>query len=450
MNDKVYHGIFETLFRFIAIEKSTFSKANRAVSKTQAASRLAKCAGVIRTAAEVSLHRIRTKTVIALVNHVIDSLTVPGEGLWESLSADYIKTLRVILQYPPHVEHLSKDVWCNLLEFCLQGLGLTGDSNSLQMSIRRGRSIPPEEFSQSSRSTPHPTSAQSSYPSSKQDSRGSSEDLEVCIQLLVSCPGMPVLENAPKLFHNLSKYLTSLNPMGSAPHAAFTALNTTLSIAILENITLVQDTLCAVIPTIRRYWSTKSVVLKEEMLATLLIGKEILCRRGQTLQPELDIEIIQGIVDRLHSEYVRLPEREALQLDDLTFSLHNIPTHVGLQFISPNTGVSKAMQNWTILSLIAAFSRLIDDYHSREKRDLAEEKSFNKKQHLLSRIDDILMDASRPTGNSRICALQLIPFIVSEKEPEVGSLSTLLGQLVKNTLDDNVVVASWSIVAIAR
>ncbi|GBF60735.1 serine/threonine-protein kinase [Trichophyton mentagrophytes] len=449
LNDKVYHGIFETLFRFIAIEKSTFSKANRAVSKTQAASRLAKCAGVIRTAAEVSLHRIRTKTVIALVNHVIDSLTVPGEGLWESLSADYIKTLRVILQYPPHVEHLSKDVWCNLLEFCLQGLGLTGDSNSLQMSIRRGRSIPPEEFSQSSRSTPHPTSAQSSYPSSKQDSRGSSEDLEVCIQLLVSCPGMPVLENAPKLFHNLSKYLTSLNPMGSAPHAAFTALNTTLSIAILENITLVQDTLCAVIPTIRRYWSTKSVVLKEEMLATLLIGKEILCRRGQTLQPELDIEIIQGIVDRLHSEYVRLPEREALQLDDLTFSLHNIPTHVGLQFISPNTGVSKAMQNWTILSLIAAFSRLIDDYHSREKRDLAEEKSFNKKQHLLSRIDDILMDASRPTGNSRICALQLIPFIVSEKEPEVGSLSTLLGQLVKNTLDDNVVVASWSIVAIA-
>ncbi|KMQ44373.1 hypothetical protein HL42_4993 [Trichophyton rubrum] len=429
LNDKVYHGIFETLFRFIAIEKSTFSKANRAVSKTQAASRLAKCAGVIRTAAEVSLRRIRTKTVIALVNHVIDSLTIPGEGLWESLSADYIKTLRVILQYPPHVEHLSKDVWCDLLEFCLQGLGLAGDSNSLQMSIRRGRSIPPEEFSQSSRSTPHPTSAQSSYPSSKQDSRGSSEDLEVCIQVLVACPA-------------------SLNPMGSAPHAAFTALNTTLSIAILENITLVQDTLCAVIPTIRSYWSTKSVVLKEEMLATLLIGKEILCRRGQALQPELDIEIIQGIVDRLHSEYVRLPEREALQVDDLIFSHHIIPMHVGLQFISPNTGVSKVMQNWTILSLIAAFSRLIDNYHSREKRDLAEEKSLNKKQHLLSRIDDILMDASRPTGNNRICALQLIPFIVSETEPEVGRLSTLLGQLIKNTLDDNVVVASWSIVAI--
>ncbi|EFR04627.1 ataxia telangiectasia mutated [Nannizzia gypsea CBS 118893] len=449
LNDKVYHSIFETLFRFIAIEKSTFSKANRAVSKTQAASRLAKCAGVIRTAAEVSLRCLRTKTVVALINHVIDSLSVTAEGLWEPLSADYIKTLRVILQYPPHVEHLSKDIWCDVLDFCLRGLGLTKDNSQLQMSIRRGRSIPPEELSQSTRSSPHPTSISSSYPSTKQDSRGSSEDFELCIQLLVSCPGMPVLENAPKLFHNLSKYIASLNPMGSTPHAAFSALNTTLSIAILENITLVQDTLCDVIPTIRRYWSTKSAVLKEEMLATLLLGKEILCRRGQALQPELDIEIIQAIVDRLQSEYIRLPEREILQVDDLIFSLNHVSKQVGLHFISPNTGVSKVIQNWTILSLIAAFSRFIDDYYSREKRGLTAEKYLNKKQHLLSRTDDILRDASRPSGNSRICALQLIPFIISEAELEAGTLSTLLGQLIKNILDDNIVVASWSIVAIA-
>ncbi|KAM5467426.1 Serine/threonine-protein kinase tel1 [Microsporum audouinii] len=448
LNDKVYHSIFETLFRFIAIEKSSLSKASRVVSKTQAANRLAKCAGVIRTAAEVSLRQLRTKTVIALVNHVIDSLTVPGEGLWESLSTDYIKTLRVILQYPPHVEHLSKDIWCDLLDFCLQGIGLVKDGNPLQMSIRSGRSVPPEELSQSNRSSPNPTTT-SSHPPMKQDSRGSSEDFEICIQLLVSCPGMPILGAAPKLFHSLTKYLSSLNPVGSAPHAAFNALNTALSIVIIENVTLAQDILCDLIPIIRRYWATKSVMLKEEMLATLVIGKEVLCRRGQVLRPELDIEIFQNILDRLHLEYIRLPEREILQTDDLNFSLHPVSSQAGIQFISPNLRAPKAIQNWTILSLIATFSRFVDEYHSREKRKLEAEVILNKKQHLLSRTDDIFRDASRAAGMSRICALQLIPFIVSEAEPELGTISILLEQLIKNILDDNIVVASWSIVAIA-
>ncbi|KAK2873270.1 hypothetical protein FQN49_002477 [Arthroderma sp. PD_2] len=447
LNDKVYHGIFETLFRFIAIEKSNFSKTSRALSKTQAAGRLAKCAGVIRTAAEVSLRQLRPKTVTALVNHIIDSLTAPGEGLWEPLSNDYIKTLRVILQYPPHVEHLPKDDWRDVLDFCLRGIGLVKESSHLQMSIRSGRSVPPEELSQGSRSSPNPTPSPR-YTSTRQDTRGNSEEFELCIQLLVSCPCMPILEAAPRLLHSLTKYLSSLNPVGSTPHAAFNALNTVLSVIIIENVSLAQDTLSDIIPTIKRYWTTKSMMLKEEMLATLMIGREMLCRRGQVLRPELDTEIIQSILDRLHSEYIRLSEREILQLDDLTFSIRPVASQMGIQFISPNLGAFKAIQNWTILSLIATFSKYVDECHS-DKNSFEAGETLNKKQHLLSRTDDIFRDASRAVGMSRISALQLIPFILSEGEPDVGVLSALLARLITNILDDSTAVASWSIIAIA-
>lgn len=447
LDDKGYHKIFEALFRFISVEKSAYTRTNRTASKTLSTTRLATCAAVIRTTAEVSVREIRPKTVTAVLYHITDVLPIPGEGLWEPLSSDYIKTLKTVLQYPAHVEHLASDDWHYMLEYCLRGISVVKENNQNQLSIRSGRRLPSAGLGESSNAAALETSQRGR--NLNLDSKGVAEELELCIQLLTSCPSSPVLEEAHNLLHGITGYLSSLNTVGRSPHAAFSALNIVLSKAIPDNVGLVQDIIIDIIPTIRRFWATKSTALREEMLITLITGKDVLIRMGQLAPSESFIDSIQDLVDQLHRGYTRLSEKEVLHIDDLTFS-PSVTSQMGVRFMAPCSGVGKSVQNWTILSVIASLSIVLDNAHSNQKGDVEFGGTPNKKQHLLSRVDDMFREASNSIGMGRVCALQLIPFILSESEPEAETLSCLLKQLTPNLLDDNNMVASWTMVAIAK
>ncbi|KAK2744363.1 Serine/threonine-protein kinase tel1 [Myotisia sp. PD_48] len=448
LDDKAYHGIFEALFRFIALEKSSFTKANRNASKSQSAARLGKCASVIRTTVEVALRDIRPKTVIALVNHITDTLPVPGDGVWETLSNDYVKTLRTILQYPPHIEHLNTDSWIAIVQFCLRGIGLMKESSDSQLSIRTTLNVQNENVREGDRDSPFTGTPQRTQ-HARLDSKSNSEEFELCIQLLVSCPNVAVLKVADQLLAGLTEYLSSLNPIGNSPSAAFAALNVVLSKAITENVSLSRDIMRKIIPAIRHFWATKSVMLKEEMLTTLVVGKDILRGIYQSSFLESDAQLLQDLLDQMHHGYLRLPEREILQVDDLMFSLNPSSAQMGIGFVAPNISTTKAIQNWTTLSTIAYVSNIVDKFYAQPRRDQVDHEQLAKKQHLSSRSDDIFREASHAIGMARICALQMLPFFLSEIDLDIETLSTILGQLTPALLDDNILIASWSAIAVA-
>jgi ataxia telangiectasia mutated family protein len=142
-------------------------------------------------------------------------------------------------------------------------------------------------------------------------------------------------------------------------------------------------------------------------------------------------------------------EKDILQIDDLLFPYQPGVLPMGIQSVAPRLGIARTEQNWTILWAIASFSRLLDELHAAQDGASMNEAS-SKKPRLLSRTKDILREASSSTGAARICALQLVPFTLSEGDPDVECLSSLLERLAVNILDESGLVASWTMVAIAR
>ncbi|OAX85516.1 hypothetical protein ACJ72_00105 [Emergomyces africanus] len=450
LTDKEYHTIFDSLFRFISVEKSSYNRAKTPLSKSPSGTRLTTCASALRTTVELGVRKIRSKSVTALLRHVSDTMQNPGERLWEPLSGDYIKILRTILQYPPHLEHLSKDDWHHIVNFCFQAIGVNKPSEGSLLSIRSRTRLQSESLGDPG----SPASSVERSPlrhnrNSRSEATSKTDELETCIQLLFSSPTAPILDEPVRLIDGLVDYLQSQNSISRTPQAAFSALNSVLLKLITDDIPLVRNTLLDVIPIIKRFWRTKSGILKDEMLITLMLGKPILQQFTQSSPPDSFAEMLQGLTERLYQEYIRQPEKDFLQVDDLIFTFGPTPRPMGTRTMAPRLGVLRAEQNWTILQIIAEFSTILDNMCHTLDNEPQTMGRPNKKQHLLSRRSDFFREAWTSTGVTRICALQLLPFILLEKEPEVEELSTHLKQLTVNILDENGTIASWAMIAIA-
>ncbi|QQK44000.1 PIK-related kinase, FATC [Penicillium digitatum] len=443
LNDKACHKIFESLFRFVAAERSTFNRAQKSTNSSSA-SRLSTCASVIRMAVDFFLKNLRIKTVRAIIDHITETIPVPGEGLWEPLSLDYTKCLASLLRYRPHTEHLDKEDWGVLISFCLAGLSY-GENEESQLSIRSGyRSVLEDLDASDSHSTPLRVTAP--IPVSRERHNGNRnviEEVVICIQLLTTSP-TPLQATAQSILHGLSDFVES-SVAGNAHQLAFNSINAVVTKVMFDQSELVRSVLLGLIPVIRRLWATKLQILKEELLATLMLSMIVLVDTARKEPSESLAFDIEGLASTLHSEYVRRSEKEILQIDETMLyqneACQNRPVY------GPCLGTARSEQNWTVLWLIAELLKLSDGIHNRIKSGSTREGS-NKRQRFSSEIRDVFRDSVSATGIRRICALQLIPFL--ESEIDIETKEPFFKQLVLNVSGGNGAVSSWTMVALTR
>lgn len=431
------------------MEKSAYYRAQRSNSKGPSGSRLSACASVIRTAVDVFLRNLRTKSVRAIVYHVTDTLPVPGEGLWEPLSVDYTKSLAALLQYPPHVEHLGDDEWGALMKFCLRCLGPKEDDDS-QLSGRHARRSTLDDYldPDSGPSTPSRTNPTLTIRERHVGDNSVIEEILVCIQLLTASPNAPVQAHAQKILHGLAEFVKSAPVAGSAHQAAFHSINTVVTKALFDHSTLVRASLLDLIPVIRRLWATKLAGLKDELLVTTLFCTIILCDATRREPSESLADMVEGLMDTLYSEYTRRPEKEILQLDELVFYQRGL-TQLGKPIIRPRLGNAKSEHNWTIIWAIARLLQLTEEIATQLSVSQAPSGAPYKRQRFTSAIDDIFRDCFSSSGMRRVCALQLIPFLLGD-QISLDSKTSLLQRLIPNIADDSPSLSSWTMLAIAR
>ncbi|KAJ6184784.1 PIK-related kinase FATC [Penicillium mononematosum] len=384
LNDKACHKIFESLFRFVAAERSIYNRAQKS-SKTPSASRLSTCASVLRMAVDLFLRNLRIKTVRAIVDHITETIPAPGEGLWEPLSLDYTKCLASLLRYRPHTEHLDEEDWENLISFCLASISPQENEES-QLSIRSGyRSVPEDQDASDSRSTPQ---------------------------------GLP----------------------SPPPH-----INAVVTKVMFDQSELVRSVLLGLVPVIRRLWATKLQLLKEELISTLMLSMVVLVDTARKDPSESLAHDIEALASTLHSEYVKRAEKEILQIDETTL-YHNEACR-SRPVYGPCLGTARSEHNWTVLWLIAELLKLSDGIHTRIKSESESvREGSNKRQRFSSEIQDVFRDSVSATGTRRICALQLIPFL--ESEVDIETKESFLKQLFLNVSDGNDAVSSWTMVAL--
>jgi serine-protein kinase ATM len=445
LNDKAYHSIYDEIFRLVSSEKS---KAN-----TATATRLAAAAQVLRLAVQPAVRKLKIKTVSALLDHISQTLPLTSGGLYEALSVDYLKCLQSVLDYQPHVEHLSPERWRDLVDFCIESLdaAIVGPANAshTRSNDTSGTRLSDRSINASSRSG-------TTEPVARTRGQASSNslilDLVECLHQLVRAPNAPLLDRARPLLRIVVGFLQSTSSAGRAHQAAFTIINTIVARSSLEVADLTEQALDELLPLIKRFWSPKNISLNNEMLILLVHTKHHIARLLKATVEAQAADRVEAVTDCIFVEYSQRPDRSLLQLDALALgdAVGNAPLRNRHFHVRPRN--PRAESQWVAVHLVAYFSSLLDVFrHPLDDEGQDAEASPNAKRvRVAQRWSDFLRRILHPDLSAKIAALQVITFLIEEVQLERSDIQELQERLIPLIPDDNGAVASWAMLALAR
>ncbi|KAI5288880.1 Serine/threonine-protein kinase tel1, partial [Ascosphaera aggregata] len=452
LGEKGYQGIFDALFQLLAVEKLGYARAKTPGTRRTALTRIEACATTVRITVEVIGREIKARILFAVIDHIIDSLYDSDSGWWQHISGAYLKALRILLEYPPHVEHLSRQKWQKTCNFCINALIRLGSDGDIQGSSGLTPLQSLSLDSASHASSVEPSSVRRKH--SVAGSYGNRIELEILIRLLCSSPAAPLVDEGANILNPLLDYLLAVHSPSSASPYILGALNTVLSRTLISNVSLSQMTLISILPFLRRSSIPKSSALREEMMVTLELARSVLPFLKDVEFMRLLDDSLPSLVDHLQREYLKLSNREFLHLEDLTFTSPDINVPMGIPGMGPRLGITRAEETWTLIRAIATFSTMLDG-KATSPVPQAEDDEFDaerplKKLFKLTRLNGLLRDSHAAIGPEKVFALQLLPFLVREGNVVLEDLQSLLTRLNANIMDDHDETQSWTMVAIAN
>lgn len=447
LNDKAYHRIFEGLFRCAAIEKSVYSRSARSSSRSLSTPRLASCASAFRATLEVSVSVLRTKTVHAIIDHIVQTLTDPVDSLWDFLGNDYIKGLKILLSYPAHVEHLAENDWLDAIQFCLSCFKSI-DTDGIQLSIRSSNRSLTDSFADTERNRGTPnriTLGQNATISNSQVHRTMCDEAVICIRFLTAIPAAPLHSVAGQLLRELLIYISSPTPVNASQ--GLKAINNITEKIICDQSALFKEYLPDLVCVLRRLWVTRSLATKEECLVTLLLCMDLLRHKSQTMFPHASLQSLEDLLETLEYEYIKRQEKEQLQIDDLIFYPNDSTCKHPYPF-GPRIGNSRSEHVWTLLWTISSLMAILDRTLDHGQISAGDELISNKRPRLSSHIHDITRDCVVSTGPRKSYCLQLLIFLGREMSSD--DKASTLNRLTASIVDDDASISNWTLLAISR
>lgn len=439
-------------------------KIEHSSTKPTVSAQLSLCAEIVRIAVETCVKKIRVKTVKAIVGHITQTLPRSDGSYCGPLVKEYIKTLKVILGYPPHAEHFSKGEWCDLVDFCNETLlslnvfsnqrpsGFS-DVNSTRDPWRGGpgRSATPgidNNYRQRA-------SRISSQENGISELRESAEGLVLCLDHLISVPHAPILDKAPVVLMTLLNLLESSSSTGNAQQAAFECINTTMTCIRIDDISLTLQTLRNVLPIMKRLWNAKASAIKDHMLKLMLYGEVYFTSLISSDEAGDCKSGLKDLLELFQQDYCKRPEREQLQLEDLLLSktrfLGKRPSST--KVFGLRSGAIKAEKSWFLLSIYASLVIALDsDLKIREKIIQTDDfESCPKRRKVATNLDDVFQSTKSTDTTQKLFALQVLTFVFDKLPLEVDDgLDWNWEVLLPCLSDDSGIVASWAMLALTR
>lgn len=452
LKDSALLKIYDTIIQAIQVEVTQLRSLRAGVkSKTTASAtegRLSSCSATLRVAIEVGVRNIRSKSVKALIEHIITNFSDADGNPEPVLATDYARNLSVILGHEPHAEHLSQDYWKTAMNFCLEKMKIFPQSD-----LKLGSSILTQRSSRSHLASFQTNGEKGTLP------RHVLDDLVNVVRSLVSVPFAPLLHKGPEAVDAMAQFLHN-SPHSAKPQVdAFVVINTILLQIRMENVKFAKEFTRDALSLTKSLWNTKLSALKDEMLSMLILLHPFVEMLAQEGENELIHTAISNLVETMKGEYTRRPIKDQLQLSQLSLRLNLQQPSNGLQgpvfalhdAQTNGENTSSAEHNWTLLKLLAQFACWSHSFDQRNgKRSLSPGAGPQKRQRVAHWSDELfrmLSDFSIPT---RLCSLQIVCFMGQYTPVEEEVLSSLMEKLSTLILDDNSSVASWAYLALAR
>ncbi|RKF64212.1 Serine/threonine-protein kinase TEL1 [Erysiphe neolycopersici] len=449
--DKTYNRIFEVLFKTIILEKQVYSKTKKSIKPLEL------CSTVMRLVVKAATPRIKPKTVNLLVEHHIQVLTPIDGKAFHTLTKDYLKNLTLIFKHAPNLENLKVDIWLDTIDFCLQALSQAigvnhGDSiiltpNSTSFNILRSSSIKHQ-------SEIHYLTSQTSL------TRQNIDEFFQILYLLVSTPNSKISMRYSVIGDTVLRFLQSQNTsICQTNQLAFGIINVVLHFTRFEFADYTKTIAREIIPIICRFFKGK-VVSKDEMLNSIRDEMLItICNVHLHLESmTMDIgfhETLSELVNLLEvmrGDYMKRPDRDQLQIDDLEFKNHQIENVNFFHLCSFNLRAHnyQAERNWGFLKIIGILERLvclIKHFNSLNNKHSNENPQ---KRRRSCEISDRLVE-SIATNDERIklAGLQVLPFSLENLKLSSYGLRALLAHLYICSDSKNSKINAWTLLVIA-
>ncbi len=455
LNDKGYHKIYEALYHVAKTEKATYTKPTRGPNKNVAASRLSLCASVLRLAVELGVKKLKIKTVKSLAEHITQTLPTPTEGYCEPLSLDYIKSLRTVLDYHPHVEHLSKDDWNLLVDFCNAGIRPSGGHDRNQnCTLSTGHYYvgDPKDRANNAASTRRPFVERAQGDSNL---KANVEELVLCLRQLTAVPNAAILQRAQDILVTLIGFLRSATTVGRAHQAAFITINSVLLRTATNCIPITQQALRELLPLMKRLWPTKSASLKDEILVTCIYGKAYLPSLLITQDAENSRLDLDGLLEALVLDYSKRSERDQLQLEELALFTHGKArsgtSPLRVDGFGLRIGALRSEQTWMTLQFIAELMSVLDLSTSQDDTlyDEPTTDGPNKRHKRVEHYEELLRQITTRPTTGKLYALQVLALRLNQDCLEIEQMRNALDALISCVSSEHNAVASWAMIGIA-
>lgn len=462
INDSSFFKIYETLFGITLTEQSSYLKAKTSTTRSAAEGRLSACANALRVSIEAGLTTIRTKTVRAILRHVQESLLLPNGKLCEPICVDYAKCLSILLGYRAHVEHLEDDDWTKAAQFCVKYLEQV-------ISDLDEENVEPGAEALLTSATLNGLSYRSSRSHFK-DSGGSQDDkllskqvTEQVVSCLASLTATYRSGDASLSSRVLSALIDYVRRSSQSVLDAFIAMNNILTKTRTESVDMTRSHLPPIIRLIRLFWHTKaSPAFRNEMIRTLLLLQPYFVPASQRVDATVRSEL-KGVLDVLQTEYSQRNERDQLRLEDVRLRIANsnehLPYTIGSDIMELRCATARAEMhiraesNWATVSIMASLCSLLAGDESEAA--LADEDADDinprprKRQRVENEIGRFIQLSASGTSASRVCSLQVITFFSQHKALSDVQVVTALDAVSKSCAENNSVISSWALVALA-
>ncbi|ORY59219.1 uncharacterized protein BCR38DRAFT_477485 [Pseudomassariella vexata] len=463
IKDKEYHSLLDAVFHCTLAEKSVYLSKTKCGTKTSE-DRLAKCGKALQSVIENGAQKFKRKTLLAVVDHIIETLPGPDDDLISPLLQNYIKALVVLVSQPARVELLATynaESWLSCVDFTVKTITQYIENGDRDSGPSRASPAPgtTQAFSNALstlRSSSNSSLSRGGGQKQKQSTR--LQDLFQCLLSLVSAANAPLLQRSKDISSVVTQalQLRSLNkesiPLG------FAILHVILAFAQTDDSDHANFLTRELLPLISYWWPDRKGgqdnalinSIQTEILKTLLsihLGLECLVRCGESSI----LADIEDLCELLWTEYSRREDRAQLQQDDLTYSRvprHSHSFHTHLFGLRPNN--VEAERKWAFIQVLALLEGVLwkesrpqttpvdaDDEQPRKKRRTTE--GASRLRQKLRSIDHSV----------QFTAMQIIPFFISNITLTAPDMAETLSLLIGLTGHKDGKLVTWALIASA-
>ncbi|KAK5232793.1 Serine/threonine-protein kinase tel1 [Exophiala xenobiotica] len=443
--DDVFHKIFELIYRIVAKEKPAFVRAAKPTTKNNAASRLEVAAAAFRVTVEAGTSEISFKTALSVLDHIVDTLPLADGSFCQPLKSDYLKSFRTVLEYAPHAEHLRLKRWQGYIDFTLEALSLGLEDESAGDGLASSR-----DTSMASRSG-QPLSSRLSQRSDRSTGRETvshAEDLAAALRSLTSVTSAPIMSRSAAIAETLLALLKSAT---RAQEAAFEILNNILFVSLTEDVAFTQKTLSDLIPIMRRLWSSRSSLLREQMLVTLYTCRYFFLSTGDPWLP-IEPRLRQSLLNTVLSEYRTKNERDVLSFEDMRPFRGGRNRSLQTEQFIPVRDSARALSGFMTLSVVSCLVLGLSQHTqstSRQPSDPKEEMP-RKRQRIQNVFDETLQIATLGTGLEQLVSVQVLFFLLDQPQPPKDEQLSAISNLMPALSNKNGNVQSWAFLVFSQ